>query len=124
MTADAAHQPADVADDLGARRGLAGPQQHRHGAPGRGVVDMDRQEAAFAIVAVPERQLLRAVDHVDGVIDVERHVSGRCGVARAVEIDERAGQADQLARGGRILPPRWSLAAKPIGPPGSLPRPA
>lgn len=43
---DALDQPADMASDLGHRRCLAGAQQHRHRPACRGVVNVDRQEAA------------------------------------------------------------------------------
>ena len=106
MAADAPHQSADVAGDLGAGRCLAGSQQHRHRATCGGVVDMDRQEAALAIMAVPERELLRAVDDVDGVVDVERHHRRRRGIAPAVDVYQRAGEPHQFACGRRILPAR------------------
>jgi len=33
---------------------------------------MDRQEAAFAVMGVEQRELLGAVDDIDGVVDVQR----------------------------------------------------
>ena len=50
---------------------LARPQHHGD-RPRGGVVDMDRQEAALVVVRIEQRQLLVAVHHIDGVVDVER----------------------------------------------------
>ena len=77
MTADAAHQAAQMAADFVSGRCLAGPQQHRHRARGGSVVDMDRQEAPFIVVSVEQRELLMAVHDVDGVVDVQRDRGGR-----------------------------------------------
>ena len=38
---------------------------------GRGVVDMDRQEAPLVVVRVEQRQLLVAMHDVHGVVDVQ-----------------------------------------------------
>ena len=65
---------------------------------------MDRQEAALAVVAVLERELLSAMDHVDRIIDVERYRRGWDGVTRAIEVEQRSGQTDQFARSRRVLP--------------------
>ena len=51
-------EPPDVTADLSARGRLSRPQDDRDGAPGGGVVDVDRQEAAGIIVGVEERELL------------------------------------------------------------------
>jgi len=101
---DAPVQPADMAGDLGTRRRLAGAQQHRHRPTGRGVVDVDRQEAAFPIMAIPERELLAAVDDIDRLVDVERHRHRRGGIAGAVEIDHDVHHPHQFAGRRRILP--------------------
>ena len=55
MAADVPDQPAQVPGNLRARCRLARPQQHRDRAAGRRVVDMDRQKAPLAVVAVPKR---------------------------------------------------------------------
>jgi GAF domain-containing protein len=104
VATDAADQAPDMARRLGPRRRLAGAQQHRHGAARRGIVDMDRQEAALAIMAVPEGELLATVDDIDRLVDIERHRDRRGGIARTVEVDERACQPHQFARRRRILP--------------------
>jgi hypothetical protein len=103
-----------MAGRLGARRRLAGAQQHRHRPPRRRVVDMDRQEAALTMMPVPEGQLLIAVNDITGVIDIQRHRLGRGRIAGAVDVDHRPHHAGQLACGRRIFPPahRW-LAGKP-----------
>ena len=70
---------------------------------------MDRQEAALAIMAVPEGELLAAMDDINCLIYIKRHRDRRHGIARAVEINERACQTHQFARRRRILPAahRW-----------------
>ena len=67
---------------------------------------MDRQEAAFVIVSVEQRELLMAVDDIAGVVDVERD---GCGLARITIhpcVDQSVGQADHVAQSRRILQPR------------------
>ena len=64
---------------LDAARRLAGPQHDRHGPALLRVVDVDRQEAAFVIMSVEQRELLVAVDDIAGIVDVERD---RCRLAR------------------------------------------
>jgi hypothetical protein len=46
------------------------------------------------------------VHDIHRVVDVERHCLWRRRVADAVEINHHAHQADQIAQGRRILPPR------------------
>ena len=57
---------------LDAARRLAGTQDDGDRSAALGVVDVDRQEAAFVVVGVEERELLISVHHVDRVVDVER----------------------------------------------------
>src|SRR5471030_2638883 len=66
------YQAAQMGTDLDAARGLAGPQHDRHGPALLRVIDVDRQEAAFVIMSVEQRELLMAVDDIAGIIDVER----------------------------------------------------
>ena len=106
MAPDAPDEPPDMAGDFGARRRLAGAQQHRNRPASFGVVDVDRQKASLAMVAVPKGKLLHTVNDVDRVVDVECDGGRRCGIARTVDIDQRACQAEDLARGRRILPAR------------------
>ena len=106
MAADAAHQTTQMAADFVSRWCLAGPQQHRHRARGGGLVDMDRQEAAFVVMRVEQRELLMAVHDIDGVIDVQRDGGGRAGVAGAIDVDHGVGHAHHLAQARRILPTR------------------
>jgi hypothetical protein len=58
MIADAAHQAANMAAHFLPGRRLARPQQDRHRARGRGIVDMDRQKAALVVVRVEQGKLL------------------------------------------------------------------
>ena len=97
-------QSADMAGDLGARRRLAGAQQHRHRPAGGGVVDMERQEAALSVMAIPERQLLAAVDDVDRLVDVERYRRRRLWITGAVEVDHDVHHPHQLTGCRGILP--------------------
>ena len=59
---------------------------------------MDRQEAAFIVVGVEQRELLMSVHDVDRVVDVPRDGAGRTRIAGAVEIDQGVGQTDYLAQ--------------------------
>ena len=81
-------------------------QQHRHRTGGGGLVDVDRQEAAFVVMRVEQRKLLMAVHDIDGVVDVQRDGDRRAWVARAIGVDHRVGHAHHLAQTGRILPAR------------------
>ena len=73
-----------MAADLLARGRLAGAQDDRDRPARRRVVDVDRQETAFVVMRVEQRELLMAVNHVHRVVDVERHGCGRHGIARTV----------------------------------------
>lgn len=57
-------------------------------------------------MSIEQPQLLAAMDRIEGVVDVEgdppRHLAER----RAVEIDQRPGQADERSLLGQILQPR------------------
>src|ERR1700732_3582073 len=75
---DVPYQAAQMGAHLDAARGLAGPQHDRHGPALLRVVDVDRQEAAFVLMSVAQREVLMAVDDVAGVVNVERD---GCGLA-------------------------------------------
>ncbi|ESX81752.1 hypothetical protein X756_31525 [Mesorhizobium sp. LSHC412B00] len=62
--ADAPDKPAQMAADLLARRGLARTQDHGDRTSGRGVIDVDRQEAALVVMGVEERELLMALNDI------------------------------------------------------------
>ncbi len=104
MRANAAHQATEMAAHFRARRRLAGPQQDRHRARGSGVVDVDRQKAALVIVRVEQRELMVVMNHIDGVVDVERDRFRRAGIAGAVDVDHGVGQGDHLAQVRGIFP--------------------
>ena len=89
-----------------ARGRFARAQDHRDRAAGGGVVDVDGQKAALIVVGVEQRQLLLAVHHVAGVVDVQGDRLGRRGVAGAVEVDQHPPEPDQIAQAGRVLQPR------------------
>jgi hypothetical protein len=38
---------------------------------------MHRQEAALAVMRVEQRELLRAMHDIDGVVDIQRHLARR-----------------------------------------------
>src|ERR1700745_4170726 len=62
--ADVPYQASKMGTHLDAARRLAGPQDDRHGPARLRVIDVDRQEAAFVIVSVEQRELLMAVDDI------------------------------------------------------------
>ncbi len=67
---------------------------------------MDRLEAVAARVRVEERQLLLAVHHVVGVVDVEHDRRRRRRIALAEEIDEAGADLVRRLRIGEVLEPR------------------
>src|SRR5271165_7517726 len=77
--ADVPYQASKMGAHLDPARGLAGPQHERHGPALLRVIDVGRQEAAFVIMSVEQRELLMAVDDIAGIVDVERD---GCGLAR------------------------------------------
>src|SRR3954454_6780316 len=91
MAANSAHQATQMTVDFVSRWSLAGSQQHRYRAGGRGVVDMDRQEAALVVMRVEQRELLMPVHDIDGVVDVQRHGGGRTAIAGSIDVDHGAG---------------------------------
>ncbi len=109
-------QTTHVTAHLDAGGRLAGPQDHGHRTTGRGVVDVDRQKAAFVVVGIEQRQLLVAVNHVDRVVDVEHDRLGRRGVAGTVEVDHHPAEPDQVAQSRRVLPARHGRLAHQVRP--------
>ena len=106
MLADAPYQAAKMVPDLLPGWRLAWPQQHRHRPRCRRVIDMDRQKAAFAIMAVEQREPLMPVHDVGRVVDVEGDGGRRPGVAGTIEIDHGIGHTHHLAPARRVLPAR------------------
>ncbi len=74
MCADAADDPAQMAAHFLAGRCLAWPQNDRHGASGRGVINMDRKKATLIIMRVEQRQLLMTMRDIASIVDIERDV--------------------------------------------------
>ena len=60
MAADAMHETPEMTTDLLTGRRLARTQDHGNRTACRGVVDMDRQEAALIVMGIEERELLVA----------------------------------------------------------------
>lgn len=57
-------------------------------------------------MGVEQRELLVAVNHVAGVVDVQRHRIGRRRMAVEPQIEHRSAEADHTAPVGRVLPAR------------------
>ena len=106
VAADAAIQSAQISRRLPARGRLARPQDNRDGSAGGGVVDVDRQEAALVVVGMEQRELLGAVNHVQGVVDIEGDRLGLVDVAVAPGIHQRVGQPDDGLEVLCVLPAR------------------
>ena len=66
---------------------------------------MDRLEAALVFVGVEQRQLLMAMNHVDGVVEIEDHRLGRGFVALAINIGQTSLKPDQVLERGRVFEP-------------------
>ena len=84
----------------------AGAQHHRHGPAPLGIEDVNRQKAALVIVCIEQRQLLMAVHHVAGIVDVEGDGGGLARVAVHPGVHERIGQPDHVPQTRRVLEPR------------------
>lgn len=106
VATDMAHQTPDMPRRLLARWGLAGAQQHRHRPAGRGVVNMDRQKAALAMMAVPEQELLITLNDIAGVVDVQRLRFRSSGIANAVDIVHGRQHLAQRQAEARIITQR------------------
>src|SRR6266480_5921617 len=115
MPADAADEPTQMAAHLLTGRRFARTQQYRYRPRHRRVIDMDRQKTALVVMGIEERELLVAVNHINSVINVERHRCGRGRIAGAIEIDHDTHQPDQVAQRGRILPARDGRLRAQIG---------
>lgn len=79
---DVAHQPPALAGSFGTRRSLSGTPQHCLRAAGRGIVDMDWQEAVLALMPDPDVPIAAMTSQVTSVYSftiAARWDSGRCG---------------------------------------------
>ena len=74
--ADRPHKPAQERLDLFAARSLGGTKNRGDESP-LTVKHDNRLEAVFVVVRVEQRQLLTAVDGVEGVVKVERDAARR-----------------------------------------------
>ena len=85
---------------------LPGRSTDRHGPALLRVIDVDRQEAAFIVMSVEQRELLMAVDDIAGVVNIE---CDRCRLARVAIhpcVDQGVGQPDHVAQARSILQAR------------------
>ena len=71
-------------------------------------------EAMAPRVGVEQRQLLLAVHHVVGVVDVERDRGRRAGVAAAEQVDEAGTDPVQRAGVGEVLQARDGRLARNV----------
>jgi hypothetical protein len=103
---DMPHKPAQMSAHFNASRRLARSQHHRDGAAAFSVVDVDRQEAAFVIMGIEQRQLLMAVHDIAGVVDIGDDGRRLAIVGRYPLIDQCIREADSILQGRRVLQPR------------------
>jgi len=75
-------------------------------APRRGIIDLNRQEAAIIIMRVEQRELLMAMRDIASIVDIECDGLRERGVTDAIKIDENAAQLKNFAQSRRILPTR------------------
>ena len=114
--ADASHQPAQMRPHLDTGGRLARPQHDGDRAACRAVIDMDGEKAALVVMGVEQRQLLMAVHHVAGVVDVQHHPIRRGGVAFHPLIDQSIGQTDGVTDRRGIFQAREGRLGRQIGP--------
>ena len=100
------------ARDLLSRRPLARPQQRQDRLARARLEDVNRLQAVAAGVGIEQRQLLLAVHHVVGVVDVEHDRCRRAGVAAAEQIDEAGADPIQRPRVGQVLQVREGRLAR------------
>jgi hypothetical protein len=88
--ANVPNQAAQMRTNLNATRRFAGAQDNRNRPAALCVVDVDRQKAVLVVMGVEQRELLTAMNHVDGVVDVERHHARRPPAfeCRAIGVDD------------------------------------
>ena len=85
------------------------------GLPLRGLVDVDRQEAAAVVVGMEQRQLLLAVHPVLGVVDVEHDPARHLLEAVAEQLDHGRHHALERGRPGQVLQPAHRRLRAQIG---------
>ena len=81
MRADVLDHVLENGAHFPARRRLALAQDHRHRLASNPFVDMDRQETAFVVMGVEQRQLLIAMHRIERIVDVEDDRLGRPPIA-------------------------------------------
>jgi len=106
VTADASDHVLEDGPHFPACGRLAFPQDHRHRLAAGSFVDVDRQEAAFVVVRVEQRQLLMTVHGIEGVVDIERDRGRRAAVTRAELVNHGRHRPRDLDLRGGILQPR------------------
>lgn len=122
VPAQAADQVAHQGADLGAGRRRAATEQHRHRPAGGGLIDVDRQEAVAVVVAIEQRELLPAMRHVAGLVQVQGDRLGWLREAGAEQVDQGGHHPRHRgARGSVLQPAHGRLRAQR---PAALRRPA
>ena len=83
---------------------FARAQNGQHTMAGVGIIDVDRQKAAFIVMRIEQRQLLMAMHDIGGVVDIEGDRLGRATVTLAPQLYHGSHQSYQGAQVRRILP--------------------
>ena len=105
MAPNAAGHVLDDGPHLLAGGCLAGAQDHHYRLAALDMVDVDGQEAALLVVAIPEAELLAPVHDVERVVDVERDLGGRRRKRRAELVDQCRCQPNGLPAARHVLQP-------------------
>ena len=113
VAADAAHQATHMTADFVSRWDLAGPQQSRNRTRRRGLVDVDRQKAAFVVICVEQPDLDGRV-HPRGTCNRCRRPHPLCPRDRGpIAIGQRTRCTPGIEEKGAV-PRRPSLLGKGI----------
>ena len=86
-TADRAGDMTDHRQNLGPVRHLAGPQDHGDWLAAASIINVDGQEAAMVMMGMEQRELLVAVNPIQGVVDIEHQAPRHDREAVAEQLD-------------------------------------
>ena len=103
MLSDASGQPAEMAADLDPTWRLARAKDDRDWAGAFGVIDVNGQETPLIVISVEQRELLRAMNDVASVVDIENDRIRFLLVAGDPLVDESVGQPHDILETRRIL---------------------